>query len=340
MVMIVCLTFIYSNSRETCASNSDQYLVLVQQKNGSWIEYKNIIEVSSRGNLMVKAKTLSKALGFSYKNYSKSFVIRRSSTKYNSYGKNKIEYTYTNGTVKSSKLASNEAYTSNTSKYNLCQVSTLSTLVNYKYFDKPDIKSYSEYSGVICYSKYKEIPISVPESEPTPTKAPSPTQIPEPKTIIVEGVEFPVRNSFLAVNKTLSDWGGAMNNWYSLEQEIDGSIIDATDLIIGSNTIEFTHLVAGSNGVKLSKASKGYKISISVKLSGSVLADQNAEILKAMIATISSKPILVYTAIFDSFNSDDTHGINEDKYAKIGDCNIKVEIKNGVVTYYILEADK
>lgn len=42
-------------------------MVLVQQKNGSWIEYKDLIEISRSGNLMIKVKLLSKALGFTYK---------------------------------------------------------------------------------------------------------------------------------------------------------------------------------------------------------------------------------------------------------------------------------
>jgi hypothetical protein len=313
-------------------------LVLVQQKNGSWIEYKNIIENSNSDNLMIKAKLLSKALGFTYENYNETFVMKRSSTRYNTYRKNKIEFTYTNGSVNSKKLASNVAYTSKTSKYNLCQVSTLSTLVNYKYFSNPKAKYYKCYSGIICFSKYKKIPASVPESNPTPTKKPIPTPKPEPTTIIVEGVEFPLRNSFMSVDEALSDWGGAAIIWRELEQEIDGKIIESTDLIIGSDTIEFTHLLAGSDCVYLTKAGKGYKISISVKLSGSVLTDQNAAILKAMVATISSKPSLVYTTIFESFTSNETHGINEDKYVSIGDCKIKVEIKNGIVSYLIKEA--
>jgi hypothetical protein len=73
-------------------------------------------------------------------------------------------------------------------------------------------------------------------------------------------------------------------------------------------------------------------------MSGSILNDQNAAIVKAMVATISSKPILVYTAIYESFTSNETHGINEIKYVTIGDCKIKVEIKNGVVNYLIKKA--
>lgn len=57
--------------------------------------------------------------------------------------------------------------------------------------------------------------------------------------------------------------------------------------------------------------------------------------VKAMVATISSKPLEVYDAIFDSFTTNDTHGINEDDYITIGDCRLKVSMKDGIVTYYI-----
>lgn len=339
VAILLCLTCLYQNEKETYASNSNKYLVLVQQKNGSWKEYQNIIEKSTSGNLMIKAKLLSKAFGFTYKNNSNgTFVMKRSSTRYNTYTKNSKIFRYTNGSVNSMISATNIAYTSKTSKYNVCQVSTLNTLVNYKYFNGANTKDYTDYSGVICYSKYKKIPTSAPESNQEPTKKPTPTPKPEPTTISIEGVAFPVRDNFLSVEEALSDWGGTAITWDKLEQEVDSKIIDTTDLFIGINTIEFSHLgVTGSDGVYLTKASNGYKLSISVKLDGSVINDQNAAIVKAMITTISSKPSLVYTAIFESFTTEDTHGIKENTYVTIGDCKIKVVIKDGVVIYYIRE---
>ncbi len=336
--IIVFLTCFYHNTKEVYADNSNQYLVLVQQKNGSWKAYDNMIEISENHNLMIRAKKISKALGFTYKNTSKTFVIKRSSAKNNTYDKEERNYTYTNQAVRTKKSAANIAYTSKASNYNLCQVNTLSTLVNYKYFSSNNTEYDKSYKGIICYSKYQKIPATVPEVKLTPTKKPTPTPIPEPATILVEGVEFPVRTNFLSASGALSDWGGAAPIWRELKKEVDGKIVESTNLIIGSDTIEFTHLVAGSDGVCLAKSGKGYKLSISVQLSGSVLKNQNAEIVKAMVATISSEPFLVYTAIFESFSTGETHGINEDKYVTVGDCKIKVEIKSGVVSYLIKEA--
>ncbi len=338
-VLFLCLASIYQCAAETYAGSSDQYLLLVQQKDGSWKRYKNLIEKSDSGSLMVKAKSVSKALGLTYKkNSNGTFIVKRSKTRYNTYTKNLKAYSYTNGAVVTAKAAQEPAHTSKQSKYNLCQVSTLSSLVYYRYFDKVEADGYEGYDGVICYSKYDPIPDKVPISEPAPTKKPTPTPTPEPASISIEGVEFPVRKSFLSVKEALSDWGGTAAIWGKLEREVDHKIIDATDLVFESDRIGFSHLVAGSDGVYLSKASKGYKLAINVKLTGSVLAEQNAAIVKAMVTTISSKPTLVYQAIYDSFTSDNSHGIKESSYVVIGDCRIKVVIKDGTVTYYIIEA--
>ncbi len=337
-VLMFFLTYMCANQSKIFASTINNYMVLVQQKDGSWKEYKNIIEKSSSGSLMIKAKNISSALSFAYyKTKRGNFGIKRSSTRYISYKINSKDFTYTNGLEKLTGVASNVAYISKISKNNLCSLTTLNTLVYYKYFSSSNTKNYLDYNGVICISKYKEIPSRVPTANIKPTPLPTPTARAEPSTISIEEVNFTVRDNFLAVNKVLSDWGGTLKQWLELEKEVDGKIIESTNLIIGTNTIEFTHLGAGSSGVLLTRASKEYKLSIRVKLSGSVLADQNAAIVKAMIATISSKPTLVYTAIFESFTTQDTHGINEKKYVTIGDCKIRVEIKDGTVIYYIKE---
>jgi hypothetical protein len=234
-------------------------------------------------------------------------------------------------------MAPNKAYTSKVSDYNLCQINSLNTLVYYKCFNSAAVDEYSSYDGIVCFSKYKDIPEAVPIAEMQSTKEPIPITELESSSLNIEGVEFPVRADFLAKDKPLSDWGGTANLWSELEQEVDGKIIKSTNLSFDSNRIEFTHLAVGSDGVSLTKADKGYKLSISVKLDGSVIADQNASIVKAMVATISSKPSLVYEAIFESFTSNETHGINEDNYVTIGDCKLKVNSKDGIVTYYIRE---
>lgn len=339
IILFLCLSSFNQTATRIFAGSSDRFLVLVQQKDGTWKRYENLVEKSESGSLMIKAKAVSKVLGLTYKKSSDgTFFVKRSKTRYNTYTKNSKAYSYTNGAVVTAKSAQESAYTSKQSKYNLCQINTLSTLVHYRYFDNVKSIGYEDYKGVICYSKYDPIPDKEPVSEPVPTKKPTPTPIPEPTSISIEGVEFPVRKSFLSLKEAMSDWGGTTPIWGKLEREVDQKIIDATDLVFDSDSIGFSHLVTGANGVYLTKASKGYQLSIDVKLTGSVLAEQNAAIIKAMITTISSKPTQVYQAIYDSFTSDNSHGIKEGSYVVIGDCRIKVTIKDGTVTYHIIEA--
>lgn len=339
LAIFSCLVFVHLNSEKVEAESTSKYLVLVQKKDGTWKEYKDLVEISSSGNIMIKAKPLSKALGFTYQKHNNgSFAIKNSSTRYNIYTRDNEDFLYSSDYLYSKILASNVAYTSKESKYNLCHVGSLRTLVNYKFFNSIDAEEYPDYKGVICYSKYNEIPVSVPASTPKPTKEPTPTPKPEPTTISIEGIDFPVRDSFLTLKKVGSDWGGANISWYELEKEVDSKFLDSTDLNIGIDKIEFSHIGAGSDGVYLTKTSSGYKITISVKLSGSVISNQNAAIVKAMLVTISSKPSLVYTAIYESFTTSETHGIKEDKYVTIGDCKIKIKIKDGEVIYYIKKA--
>ncbi len=339
IAVILVLLCIMNNGifiEDAYANNSNQYLVLVQQKNGTWKEYRNIIELSDNGYLMIKAKRISKALGFTFLiNSNESFEIRRSDAIYNTYTKNANEYIYSDGIEELVKMAPEKAYTSKQSKASLCQVSSLRTLVYYNCFNNTGVKGYSNYDGIICLSKYKDIPESVPEIELKPTIVPIPTLESEEVTVDIEGIEFPVRSNFLDRNKTFSDWGGSAIVWSELERKVDGKIISSTNLAIDSDKIEFTHLALGCDGISLTKTGQGYKLSISVELNGSVVDDQNASIVKAMVATISSKPSLVYDAIFTSFTTNETHGINEDTYVSIGDCKIKVNMKDGIVNYYI-----
>ncbi|HHU70858.1 MAG TPA: hypothetical protein GXZ21_02360 [Clostridiales bacterium] len=336
-IILVLVSFMYAGiyKEEANASSSSKYLVLVQQKNGSWKGYRDIIEMSENGYLMIKAKRISKALGYTYvKNDNGSFEIKDSDVIYNTYTKGSNEFIYSNGIEEVVKMSPEKAYTSKESKYNLCQISSLGTLVYYKTFNNPGIEEYSDYQGIICFSKYEEIPEALPVIELKPTKVPTISSELE-EAIEVEGIEFPLRSDFLEKGKALSDWGGRATVWRDLEAEVEGKLITSTNLVFDSDKIEFTHLGLGSDGISLTKSSKGYKLAISVKLKGSVVADQNASIVKAMVATISSKPSLVYDAIYNSFTTNETYGINEDSYVDIGDCQLKVEMKDGIVTYYI-----
>lgn len=321
------------------AKSSKNYLVLNQAKNGTWKAYTNAVEVSEEGYLMLKAKRIAKILGMSYENEKDTFVIKKNATSYNTYTKNSKDFIYTKNDIQVSITAVAKACISKESGYNLCSVSSMNNLLNYKCFESLSVEEYAKYDGVICFSKYSQIPENVPIVKLDTTKKVTPTPTPEPelKSIMIEGVEFPVRTQFLSAKKVFSDWGGTLTQWDELEQNMDGSLIETTKLWVDSKSIEFSHQGKGFDGITLSKTSNGYKIAISVQLNGSVVASQNGSILKAMITTISSKPLTVYDAIYNSFTSTNSYGINEETYVVIGDCKIKVGVKNGIVTYYITE---
>lgn len=338
LAIILCILNIGIYKKQAYADNTNKYLVLVEQKNGSWKQYNNLVELSDSGYLMIKAKRIAKSLGYTYiKNSNGTFDVKKDESIYNSYIKNDNEYKYFDGIEEFTKLSPENAYTSKQSEYNLCQVSTLSTLVYYKCFSNLEIQEYSDLDGIICFSKYKDIPETVPVIKLKPTKVPAKIAESNETNVNVEGIEFPLRTEFLKNSKTLSDWGGTALIWGELEREVEGKIIESTNLHIDSNKIEFTHLGLGSDGISLTKAKKGYNLAISVKLNGSVIADQNAQIVKAMLATISSTPSEVYNAIYESFTTNETFGINEEDYIAIGDCRLKVKMNNGIVTYYIRE---
>ena len=70
-----------------------------------------------------------------------------------------------------------------------------------------------------------------------------------------------------------------------------------------------------------------------VKLNGSIADRTDSKSYGSHHPT----PSEVYKAIYESFTTNDTFGINEEDYVAIGDCRIKVNMKNGFVTYYIRE---
>lgn len=165
LTVMLCFCFLYLNGKIAAAGSTGNYLVLIEQEDGSWKEYTNLIELSKDGKLMVKAKAVSAALGVAYKNNSSgTFTLKRSSARYNTYTKNSKSFTYVNGSKSTGKTASYKAYTSASSKSNLCGAATLGTLVNYKYFGGTKAKAYG-YSGVVCYSTFKKIPADLPLSK-------------------------------------------------------------------------------------------------------------------------------------------------------------------------------
>ena len=154
LVMIVSLIAVPT----TAQAKTKSYLVLVETEKGSWKEYTNLDYVTGSGSLMMKASSVSKFLGLTYNNYSKTFTVSKG-TKKLTFTKNSKSFNCYNGTNTSKKSSSYKAYTAtiSKSKVNLVHYKTLGNLVYTQYYTGKKIVDYNEYKGVICYSTVGKI---------------------------------------------------------------------------------------------------------------------------------------------------------------------------------------
>jgi len=161
--LIVSILMAYNNLKPhkavaVAVETENNYLVLVQNSSGRWIKYEHLIEVSPAGNLMIRAKAISKALDLTYTNYiGGKFTIQKSIYRYNVYTRGKKEYSFRSSSSFALKLqAEYKAYNSLEYGWNLVDAGSLQTMINYKYYDAGKASKYSSsgYDGIICYSAY------------------------------------------------------------------------------------------------------------------------------------------------------------------------------------------
>lgn len=136
------------------------YLVLIDQGNGTYLAYKDIAFVTAKDKIMVKAKPLAEALGLSYESTSgklgKKGCVLSLGNKKNVYTKNLKTFYYYNNNKKHVKLAKYKQI--EYQSYYAVHYATLSTLVNYNYFNTSKNKEYKNlgYQAVIVYSRYSK----------------------------------------------------------------------------------------------------------------------------------------------------------------------------------------
>ncbi|MDF2843463.1 MAG: hypothetical protein K0R00_1889 [Herbinix sp.] len=153
----------YTYDRE----KADDYLVLVGLPNGSYVAYDDVAFLTGGKYIMVKAKPISIALGLTYQTVSdrkgknvltlslgqdKNVYVRNSKTYY--------FYDYNNSTNRTTtQTLTSEYKQSVNSNYNSIHSATLSTLVNYQYYNTNNNSSYTNlgYCGVVVYNKYSRI---------------------------------------------------------------------------------------------------------------------------------------------------------------------------------------
>lgn len=154
-------------------------------------------------------------------------------------------------------------------------------------------------------------------------------------SVNIEGVLFPIREKFIDPVDISYNWGDSGAYLEELSARLSGRYSDSTVLWFDSDNVEFSHQGVGMDGVRLYRDDINYKISLSVPLEGSVMSEQNASVLHAMLCIFSSTPDELYEAIFDSYTGPVTHGLNTEKYTIIGDAKVKVKTTDGKVTYLI-----
>ncbi len=141
------------------AAGTKGYLLLVEEKDGTWSEYGGCIEVKGKNKLMVSASETAEKIGIIYKKKnSKAFTIGNGKKK-NTYTKNSTAYQYYNGSKNVAKKSSYKAYVSTVNKTNMVEYGTLATLVSVKLYSGEKAGDYQKagYSGVLCFSKYHKI---------------------------------------------------------------------------------------------------------------------------------------------------------------------------------------
>lgn len=142
----------------TEAATAQGYLILVEEKDGSWSEYEGFTEVKAKNQLMVNGSEVAGILSFSYKKNSKTITIS-SGKKKNTYTKDSVKYQYSNTGKTVTKTAGYKSYINTVSKETMVEYNTLATLVNIKLYSAKNAGEYQKagYSGVLCLSKYHKV---------------------------------------------------------------------------------------------------------------------------------------------------------------------------------------
>ena len=188
-------------------------------------------------------------------------------------------------------------------------------------------------------------PTATPTPEPKPTEEPKPTKAPtnKAKTEKFYGVEI------VGVDKFVDPKEGWKNNFEDLSKlgdVLDEKYPDKSGLYIYSSRLEFSHLDSTSPAIILKANNNEYQLVIRARLNVvneyGIEADAklNRDMVKIFLMKITPEYETVYKAVYDSAETDNTHGINTKTYTKIGDVMIKVDLDSdeGVV-YKIKKAN-
>lgn len=361
LLMIVMLigTFNFHTITVKAAKADKKVLVLIQNKK-KWVASENIVVRSPENNLMLKANTISKKLGFTYKKVdSKKFTISSGSNVL-TFTKGAKDYQYK---TKSSNKKYKNTYTPYTAKidgtsYNLIPYNSLSKLLNVKYFPTKGTE-YSKYgyTGVIVLShteKISELPKTtsvldekgkdffIPTSFPTPS--PTPTPKPSGDTINIGGVDVPVVSDGF---KNPSDTNGGLfgddtkdgshlyydatkkfNSYIQSAIEDIGEYVeaDAAKIMYLDDFISISFFGDHTNqqAMTLSKNGSQYELTLKTAIYNGSKYDKVAQnSLKLLLASFTNQIDSLYKAIYSEWEGNNDYGINKESFVTIGSCKVK-----------------
>ncbi len=148
------------------ATGEKGYLLLVQEKDGSWSEYGGCIEKLPKDILMVNASEVAVKTGINYKKNGSKTIIISNGKKKNTYTKDSTTYQYSNGKKTITKTEDYKSYVNAKNKANMIEYSTLKNLIFIKLFNQEEAGEYQAagYAGVLCLSKYHKV-TKLPEME-------------------------------------------------------------------------------------------------------------------------------------------------------------------------------
>ena len=322
-------------------------LVLVQKKkNGAWTYYDNMSAISDSGEVMVNALGVAKELGLDYKYlypYAPSTLEITSSSNALSLTRGLSEYTqddYNSTSV--TKVAPEAMYTKWPDGLDMVHYLAFNNFAHVEYYSEDKAAEYKNkgYNGIICYSLAGKI-TGVPNiKEIVKAKAyPKYTEF-----ITIGTVDIPKLSSFASSALKDSNWGydlweyGYQPLEYALDEyslymrknivdmEIEDNAGDNAQIAVLDNSI-----LAEINGdstmsaMILSKEDGYYEIYLSTRLSKNPnerepdYSNIGQNVLKLFCAVISSTPEELNYAIYNSWEEDETYGINKSTWVTVGD---------------------
>lgn len=355
------------------------YLVVVQKENnGGWVAYENMACASPEKNIMIQAYSMSKILGFSYKNSDNNFTIANGKKKL-TFTKNSTGYKYYDGSKTINKTATYKSYSSKAfgKAVNLVHYATLGNLSVYtQYYSGSKAADYKVlgYKGIVCYSTIGKI-TSIPNINKVvdingnklenDTSNYGNSNFGYDGTITIGGVHIPKLDGFSdAYDDTTGHWGADVKGNTPLEDSIreysaqmKKDIIALNDESNGGSTAKISvsdnTILVEANGdstlsaIRLYKTNNGYEIYLSTAL---VYTDYDKKMgnanytkisnnaLRLLCAIISSESETLYKAIYSEWEGNNDYGINKTSYVDVGDCQVKYRTENGHAGIYSIKA--